>query len=293
MWRGITYLLITGCCWVGIAAVINMAARRHLNIGRVQLGSGIAGTFVAGIVMTFQSSFPVLSWQNGTMAALLCAAGMGNFFMIKLMKVGMERGNSGAVWGITQSALICPFLMGMFFFGVSLTWPRFVGIWLILTAIMFFGRSKSTDCEKKGNWLVPTFGAFALSGLAQCFANLPSYWGLDSFGSIQRTFWGQAGLVVGFAIVWPFEKGKKSWQGTLPLIVILTVVNIGALFFFFYRGLNLVADAGCGSIGYPIAQGSCIALFLLYSCFVLKERFNKISALALCCMILGIFIIAL
>ena len=81
----------------------------------------------------------------------------------------------------------------------------------------------------------------------------------------------QFGTVSLFALTAPFARRRIRPKGCWKAILLLSVVQILALFFFFYRGLNIVAEQGGGSIGYPIAQGSCIAFFLLYNRFIRHE----------------------
>ena len=78
----------------------------------------------------------------------------------------------------------------------------------------------------------------------------------------------------------------------LPLVT-LGCVNIVSLFFLFYRGLNILASLGCGSIGYPVAMGSCIAGFLIYSRAILGEKAGFAAAAAFLAVLSGILVISL
>ena len=72
-------------------------------------------------------------------------------------------------------------------------------------------------------------------------------------------------------------------------MLLLAAVQILALFFFFYRGLNRVAEQGCGSIGYPVAQGCSIVGFLVFEMIVRKKKGSVLlfaAAAAVCCGIL-------
>ena len=196
------------------------------------------------------------------------AAGCCNYRMLNLMRSSMKHGNGGTV----QSAMSCPFIMGMVWFGVAPTPYRLLGIALALCGILLFSCRKGKHGDSaSGRWLIPTFAAFAASGMAQSFANLPSYWGEIGMSSELRACLVQFGTISLFALTVPFERRKLRPKGCWKAILLLSVVQILSLFFFFYRGLNIVAEQGGGSIGYPIAQGSCIAFFLLYNRFIRHE----------------------
>lgn len=293
MTAGILLLILAGFCWIGIAVVVTRAAREHLDIDFIQFGASTVIAGAAGLAMLFQAPLTGTFSQKLLIGGFVFAAGCGNFIMIRLMRRGMVLGSSGAVWGITQSALICPFVMGMLFFGVAPTVPRILGILLILLGILLFSRSQPRLSRRTSRgWLWPTLGAFLASGLAQCFANLPSYWTETQMGCELRAGLVQLGTIALFGVSLPFSRKRPRPAGTWKPILLLSLAQIFSLFFFFYRGLNILAELGNGSIGYPIAQGCCIAGFLLYSILFLKERCTVYSvgaAISICC---GIAVIA-
>ena len=162
MIHGTLLLVATGLCWVLIAVVISTAARRRLDLDFIQAGAALLTAAAAGGALLFQrnASIPL------PLQLAVFGAGVGNYLMIKLMNAGMARGHNGAVWGITQSALVFPFTMGMLFFGVAPTVSRLTGLALILAAIVLFSFSKEKKPGTSGNWLLPTLGAFFCRNLA-------------------------------------------------------------------------------------------------------------------------------
>ncbi len=290
MISGVVLLILTGVCWVGIAVVVEKAARERLDLDFIQFASSALIALAAGGAMLFHSP-PGGAWG---MRVLICGsvflAGCCNFLMLSLMRRAMRQGSEGAVWGIVQSAMIAPFLMGMVLFGVEPTPMRLTGIVLVLIGILLFSR-KRRETGRAGSyvWLVPAFAAFAASGLAQCFANLPSYWRECAMSSEWRACLVQLGTMAAFGMALPFRRKKLRPEGTWSAVLLLAAVQILALFFFFYRGLNLVAELGCGSIGYPVAQGSSIVGFLVFEMLVRKKEGSVLlfaAAAAVCCGIL-------
>ena len=268
---GVILLLLTGLCWIGIGVTVSRAAEERLDMNFIQFGASalIAAAAIGAIL--FQPPLTGTPLQQLLICGAVLLAGMSNYLMLNLMRCAMVLGDNGAVWGITQSALLCPFVMGMLFFRVAPTWNRIIGLLLVLGGIFLFSRAVPVHGKRSRKWLWPAFGAFAASGLAQCFANLPSYWGEIGMSSELRACLVQFGTISLFALTVPFERRKLRPKGCWKAILLLSVVQILALFFFFYRGLNIVAEQGGGSIGYPIAQGSCIAFFLLYNRFIRHE----------------------
>lgn len=289
MIHGTLLLVATGLCWVLIAVVISTAARRRLDLDFIQAGAALLTAAAAGGALLFQRSASIpLPLQLAVFGA-----GVGNYLMIKLMNAGMARGHNGAVWGITQSALVFPFTMGMLFFGVAPTVSRLAGLALILAAIVLFSFSKE---KKTGNFgqLAPSDARrFFFAGISQCCANLPSYLGAGDMPSTRRALLVQLGVLASFGVNAGLTGSRWRARGTLLPLVTLGCVNIVSLFFLFYRGLNILASLGCGSIGYPVAMGSCIAGFLIYSRAILREKAGFAAAAAFLAVLSGILVISL
>ena len=237
MTLGVVLLILTGFCWVGIAAVVDDAARKRLDMDFIQFGASAVIALAAAGAILFRPSL------TGTLAdkLLICgcvfAAGACNFLMLSLMRRAMAFGCSGAVWGITQSAMVCPFAMGMVFFGVAPTLPRLGGILLILAGILLFSRIRGGrgTVSNSGCWLLPTFTAFAVSGLGQSLANLPSYWTATAMGSELRACLVQLGTISLFCASVPFRRKKPSPRGTLRPVLLLSLVQILSLLFLLSR----------------------------------------------------------
>lgn len=294
MITGVCLLILTGVCWVGIGVVVNQAARRQWNLNVIQFGASV---IVAAAALSASVVHPPLRGNPAAAIVLsgsVLVAGGFNYLMLNLMKRAMANGNSGAVWGIVQSALLLPFLMGMLFFRVEPTVFRLTGMGLILSGIFLFSRAEPVGREPSSSrWLGLALGAFAASGLAQCFANLPSYRQDVSMSSEFRAFLVQSGTIGAFAFFPGIKRGILRVSGVWKAILLLSTVQILSLFFFFYRGLNLVAEHHCGAIGYPVAQGSSIAGFLLYRRLILKEPPSRFSLPALLAVCAGIAVIVL
>ncbi|WP_294437657.1 DMT family transporter [uncultured Victivallis sp.] len=281
MQSGILLLVLAGVCWVLIGVAISHAALKRENLKRIQADSAILCAIPAVVLIGFGKGGTFPAWW---IVLLLFLAGTTNYFTFLLMNRAMRYGPHGLVWSIIQSALVWPFLFGVICFGAVCSWLHVVGFLLILCGILAAGKAKNgtaenNNCPLSGkHWLRIALGAFVPAGLTQCINNFPSYLGNADTTPYVRGLLILLGTILGFTISVCFDRraaaGKVCWKSVL----LLTGANIASCYFFFYRGLDLAAEAGAGAIGYPVTLGSCIAGFALYSVFILRERITIASA---------------
>ena len=105
-------------------------------------------------------------------------------------------------------------------------------------------------------------------------------------------------LSVGTLIVFALADGRKLrrpgfCKGSLKPALMLGVVMLLAQYLFFFKGLDMLAQAGAGSIGYPVAIGVCEGGFSLYSGVFLQEPFKALTIMALALNMLGIVLLSL
>lgn len=272
MTLGIFFLLLTGLCWVCIGAVVSHAAEKNLNLNYILGASSLIVGSVAAVLCLGQQTPDCGILEKWPVILPVFLAGSMNCVMLLWMKTGMRLGHAGAVWGIVQSSLLCPFIMGVCVFDVQPTAPRICGLVLILCGIALFSRTKPQNSFSGYRWLLPTLGAFAASGAAQCMANLPSYFQTLPLSSNTRCMLVQFGTVGAFCVFQKISGEKMETKGTLLPVLLLSATQLLTLCCFFYNGLNRVAEAGAGSIGYPVAQGSCIVFFMLYETFFMHKK---------------------
>lgn len=265
MTPGLLLLLGTGICWAGLAAVVAAGSTRQASATLIQPFSALLVLVFAGWSAFAFGPMPpfgvVLLFQTGS----LLAAGACNYFMLNLVQEGMKSGRAGVVWAFTQSSMICPFLLGMIGFGEPAKPLRLCGIALILLGLVLFACARK-GTGAAGSWLPPTLGAFLLSGCAQCFASLPSYFQLEGMTALRRMMLTQCGILLAFGLDRCLRNPRAaSGRNVWIFAAIFGALNLAALLLF-YNGLNLLADAKCASAGYPTAQGLSIALFFLLGC---------------------------
>lgn len=292
MLTGIILLLCTGIGWAGLAAIVSAGRTRHAPIMLVQPMSAVLVLFFAG--WSFFLSGGALPEGRAFYMQIGCLIGVGaaNYFMLILVQKAMKSGRGGVIWAFTKSSMICPFLMGMTVFGEPPSFGKIGGIIFILSALILFSLSK----EKKGGsssgkWLIATSGAFLISGIAQCFASLPSYYQLAGMTAMRRMLIMQTGIVLAFLL----DRSPHKYSGLKERNVWIFAACFGGsnlcALLCFYNALNLLADAKCASAGYPAAEGISVVLFFLYTVFRHREPLSAWIAMFLLC--IGILLLAL
>ena len=291
MLSGLLSLAVTGILWVVLGVVVSSSARKNQNLSFIQGGAGVL-IVLAALPGLFFTSIP--GWLT---TVCIFLSGVGNYTIFLVMKRAMESGPNGLTWAIIQSAFTIPFIMGITFFHVNCSLFRLAGLLLLLTATVLMGCCGQKQNNGEGfsrKWLIFTVTGFVLAGLNQCCANLPSYFTgheeIDFSGLWVRSGLGGAGT----AAAWLLHglKRRENFQGGscgkgIILMTISTLIASVTLF----CGLDQLASAGAGAIGYPIAMGITIAAFLLYSILILHERLSPTALASILLCLCGIVLL--
>jgi|GEM_PF-5040853 len=292
---GLLLLLATGVLWAGLAVVMAESSRRKLDTRMLLLESAVFVLLTGGWWCLFQGPLTGSGKQLTIQLLAMIGAGVLNYLMLQCVNRAMRTGNGGVIWGITQSSLVLPFLMGIFFFHERSNGLRLSGVFLVLLALFFFSltrNGKGTVTTEKG-WLFFALLAFVLSGAAQCAASLPSYWQLSGMTAMRRMALMQFGMILAAGCCGRYSPGRSeqiSSVATGIAAVVFGGCNLVALCCF-YNGLNGLADAGYAAIGYPMGQGISIVVFCLIGRIVYQERMTPVGILALTVMLTGLLLL--
>lgn len=193
MISGIVLLILAGICWVAIGIAVSRCAATGLNYNIVQMISSAGAALISVPVLFLSGGRPELPGKILLAVFLLhFGAGVANYFNYVLTARAMRLGHNGIVWGMMQSGLLAPFLMGVLFFNVPLPLGRVLGIAAILCGILLLGVTRDPGAGRRSSsrarWLIPAFGAFLLAGVTQCCNSLPSYWKIVGVAHFQRAF---------------------------------------------------------------------------------------------------------
>ena len=295
---GILCLVFTGLVWLGPGAVISNSAKKGLSLD-----------FILGMtaVLTMAIALPVYFFGNSSVHPVawiaLPASGILNYLCFVIARAAMKKGPSGLTWAIMQSAFIMPFLMGVLFFDVPCSLWRWIGLGAMVVSMFLMGcggpAGKAEDKSKysrKSVWLFYAFLALFAAGASQCTFNLPSYFVAEQGGGIDNMIF-RAGInsVGAFLIFFCAPLWNKECfnsRGTLVSILLLTLTSLCGILTLF-TGLDTLVSHGAGAIGYPVALGSNIAAFLIYTSIRLKERLSPSAVAGVSCCMVGIVLLAM
>lgn len=123
------------------------------------------------------------------------------------------------------------------------------------------------------SWFPLALATLVILGAGQVFTSLPS--NIPALADTARLRMPLLYLGNGAILVaqWHRQGGRPS-RPTLILAVIGVAIGFTSMFSLF-RGLDLLAGCQMLSLGFPIAVGSCITLFALYSAIALREPFTR------------------
>ena len=299
---GFLLIVCTGLCWIGFGVLVSLCAGRGWSFDLVQGLSYIGGALICGALLAADGGmFPPGADPKGLSFIFLVSfcGGIASFYTFFLTAKAMRIGPNGLIWGIMQAGMIGSTLMGVFCFGEKLTPLSLTGLILIVGGVlaMGFARDRRNGGAGGKKWLLPTLSAFVLVMATQCFCTLPSFLQETvNTGSLFRAFAVYAGGAFAFAVTTlpgVIRSGKFGGRGEWISAAVLTASNVGSSCFLLYRGLDLLAKAGAGGLGYPICTGICVAGFSLYSLLLLKEKIAPAGLAGLSAVCVGIVAIAL
>ncbi len=311
---GLLLCVLSGLCWVAVGVAVGSVERHGWPIHFFQVLNSLFSCVVCAAALALGGW---LSPESGEFrftgaripAISLFVCGLLNYLMVWAMAVGMHRGPNGLVWTITQSGLVFPFLMGVFVLGnTTLTWARGLGILLILANIAASGFGKKRGNTASGQplaaWFPAALAAFVFCGANQCAANLPSYLATSETSTLERTLWCMSGGLVAWVLhhgVRALAPSRKADGGTgeeparparsVGFLVLaaagVTFTGVTSAVVFQFRGLDLLAAANAGAVGYPLMVATCLIGFFLYSALVLRERQSRLQYAGLAACVAG------
>jgi len=291
MISGLILTLSGGAFWAVLGIVTACGKKQNAPIEIVQPFAGIIILIFAGWTVLLEGPF---IWNSSSVILIVTTllVGVCNYFMLNVLQRGMQSGHEGVVWAFSQSAMICPFALGILFFHEPAALSRIIGLLLILSALVLFSLDRKSDCDHSGSWFGPTLAAFAIAGIAQCLASLPSYFQMQGLTPLRRMLILQAGIISAFLCDNLIRSKKLIFRNrkTWLFAAAFGFSNLIALILF-YSGQNLLAEAKCASISYPAGQGVSIALVFLYGCF--KARPDRLAVCAFFLLLCGLVFLSM
>lgn len=291
-------MIVTGLLWSGVGVLLSYTARHRMDPYNMLLTSSILCLLVSAFGFVDHAAL----WGGQasrvpSLAACMIVAGACAAMGTVSMEAGMRHGHNGAVWTISQSALAVPLVLGMLVWGEHVAWHRVGGVAVVLTSLMVFGRlrRKSAGPEEEaargdGRWLSLALLAFVCYGVQQTLATAPSQWAEWSDAANLRLPLMFAGVCLANAVIVACRRHPIQ-RRELKLAVILAGLALVSHFLMFV-GLDVLGAVGVASIGFPLAIGTAIVGFALYSLLVLRETTRPLQQLGLWLAVVGVVMIA-
>ena len=299
---GIIAMVIVGSSWCLVGLVMGDAPKKGIEPSLVQMGGGLFSVIVSAIILIATSAYSTASLKVTFLTCLAYFVGSAiNFVMLQLMSKAMQLGPNGVIWSIIQSALIFPFIGGILFFGVELTFLRGAGIILLLGALVLFAFTKDNQNQGGIKWKMLAFSAMILAAIQQNISTMPSYFEeARNVPSIMRSLCA-AGGTLAMAVIWNlvlmnrdrWDQIKKNVKN-FTLWKYIAVLQLFSLIFAYtlhYPGMDVMAEKGLGGMCYPMMVGSCIISFTLSSIWLLKEKVKPVQLAALIVCLCGLVLI--
>lgn len=296
---GILAMVLVGSSWCLVGLVMGDAPKKGIAPALVQLGGGLFAVVAGAVIMVSTQAFSSAT-KSVTFWTLFTyfISGAVNFAMLQMMAMAMQRGPNGVVWGIIQSSLVFPFIVGIVFFGVALSAPRLAGILLLLAALILFSCAKGGTAKGKENWKFIALIGMLLAATQQNLSTAPSYFeSARGVSSIMRSIATAAGTFTAATIftlarLTP-EIKKKLCFGIKSLllwkyIAVLQTFSLVTSYLLLYPGMDVMAQHDLGGMCYPMMIGSCIVAFTLLSAWLLKEKISRLQISAIVSCIAGL-----
>jgi len=294
--EGLLLAVVTGLMWTGIGAVYSRVAREGHDIISFQMVAGGLISVMAWWLCDWPTILAGPVPHLRPLAVNMAFAGVVGAAAMMVLMSAMRRGHHAVTWTVSQSALVLPFLAGIFIWHDAARPTGTAGVAAVLVSLVLLGVSRSKQGQDGSGgwvsvWLVLTVLAFVLIGCQQTICTIPNRWpGFHDAGRM-RVALGSTSSAVFLAVV---NLLRRRWpeREVLALCVLCALFGItGAVTLF--AALDFMQKVGQVAIVFPLCVGVCVVGFSLYSRAWLKERLGLVGAVGLALSVLGIVLMGL
>ena len=290
MLTGVLLTLAAGTFWSLSGVVNSCCAKYKLDIVTYLL-SNMLCSFILSLIFTFDYSVPLN--KLAFTAMIMVPAGMANVSGALLLQAALKRGHHGIIFLIANAAMVVPFLTGLIFFGERPSIVQLCG-----AVAIFFGifccsvpKMKNGQNKNEANWFKYAIFSFLCLGIAQTLMTMTSFSCFREYAIAGNSK--TALLYLGCALLmflrsWGAIR-KKELQFSKKLIVCGILVSISNLFsmYLMFYALDALGSVNLASMGFSLAISASLAMFTLYSIFILREKCYIMTLLGLLFIIAG------
>jgi len=298
---GFFLTFLTGLLWVVVGAVFSTAAKREVEFAPFMFLGALLSMVFAWIVIpdyrvlaaAGQSRLlPLLFWM--ACVSLLAAIGF------LALRKAMVPGRHGIAWTMGQAAMLLPFAAGILLWRESSSGFGNVGMFFLALSLPLCAMVRQSPSngeavakQKDGRaWSAWALLAFALIGLSQVSSMVPSHWPEWTDAAKLRV----PVIFLVSALFWLIptlrQKQKIAFNTTLPLALGYAFCVLAGQWLL-YMALDQMAALRLSGMVYPLAIGTCIGGFYLYSLVILREKTNLAATLGVFSAVGGIILITL
>jgi drug/metabolite transporter (DMT)-like permease len=294
--HGVLLAIIAGLLWSGIGVIMSMLARRGIPYTAMTAPSM---AFSATAAWLFVADHSLLLSGNiarlGPLTIIMVASGVLSGLGINAISAGMRRGHHAAVWTIGQSALVVPFLAGVLLFGDRAPLLKCAGVVSVLVSVAAFGLGGAVPqapgrTYTRGAWFAFAVTALLCMGVHQVLSIVPSYWRGWEDSAHLRIPLVMSGSAITHAALCMVNRVRVQfsilkWAIGMCVIILPSLVCI-------YRAMDLLSAHNLTAIVYPVAVGTCVVSFALYSALIVREHIDRYRAIGIVCGLAGIVLLS-
>ncbi len=292
MLNGLALSFFTGIIWTAVMIFYSKATERKDEFSSFMM----FGSFFV-LTVSYALNLPVKasSAEIVKLAFIMVPASFLSTASFATLCMAMRNGSHGIAWGIMQSAILFPFLVGWLCLGEKVGVLSTIGMFLILAALFFMvmgkvkrNSDKSNSVEKHNKLFVfYIILAFTASGVGQLLTILPSHVGLSEEVLKLRIPFFMSGAFLWLCSI--LVKRQKIAFRQLPNSIIYGVLVFGGQFAL-YQAIDALKVLKLTALVYPLAMGSCIVFFSVF-CLVWRKEKNTLSEIiGLVILILGLLL---
>lgn len=295
MKNAVLIILAVGSLWAAVGVVVSRVAKRGEDFLSFMSFTSLLTAATAWIAIPQHHLLFAkrdVEWMQSSL--LMVLAGLFSAIGMTVMHHGMRSGHHGATWTIGQSALVCPFVVGILVWRDDLQLTSLCGVLAVLCAIILFGMSanRSSECNSHsgGRWLSVALLALALLGVQQTLTAIPSWANWQDTARVRIPML-LTGSVIGYnttRLIFQRTLRLRKWGEGILLCVVVLVSQL-----LLFRALDMFASLSRAALVYPIAVGTCTTVFAMYSVFFLKEKATASQILGMAIGCLGVVLVSL
>ena len=278
MVTGILLTLFIGFLWSLVGIAYKFIAKENLSVFDIALVNASLTIVVLLSILGWNIRTDGASMPDSGFCWLVIAGGCINAAGGYVLQWSMKYCRSSVAWAIGQSALIIPFLSITLIFNEAWLALKVIGTVVIIGGmlILSFSPSKKTqEMPRPAHGIVLALIAFLVLGIGQAMLSAASYMPFEDsagFRPVLAAIGGFAAIIGGKIAM--KDKGFRITKKALYVIAFYLVQGVVAQIIQ-YRAMDILAGVGMNACFFPIAIGTCIALYSVWSVTVFKESTNR------------------